>query len=200
MNSSIDTRQRLLVSAWELIYARSYAGVGVQAICDHAEGKKGSFYHYFPSKQALTLALPDDLMLDFEQDLIRQAFARNVPPMARFGQLIELIYQFQKEVFRTSGHLTGCPFGNLAAELSTLDEPIRLKLASIFDRLQEDFRATLHEAVISGALGGIDIPATARAMLAYLEGILLLAKTHNDPDLIRRLGPALVAIRVPGRS
>ena len=200
MNASIDTRQRLLVSAWELIYQRSYADVGVQAICDHAEVKKGSFYHYFPSKQALTLALLDEFRLDFEQDLLGQAFAGDLPPMARFGQLIELVYQFQKEVFRTSGHLTGCPFGNLAAELSTLDEPIRAKLASIFDRLQEYFGVTLQEAVASGALGSIDIPGTARAMLSYLEGVLLLAKTHNDPDVIRQLGPALAAIRIPGNG
>jgi TetR/AcrR family transcriptional repressor of nem operon len=200
MSPSIDTRQRLLVSAWELIYTRSYADVGVQAICDHADVKKGSFYHHFPSKQALTLALLDDFLLDFEQDLLGQAFTKDLPPMARFGQLIELIYQFQMEVFRGSGHLTGCPFGNLAAELSTVDEAIRVKLASIFDRLQQGFRATLREAVDGGSLGGIDIPATAQAMFAYLEGVLLLAKTHNDPQLIRQLAPALTAIRVPSAS
>jgi TetR/AcrR family transcriptional repressor of nem operon len=200
MTLSIDTRQRLLVSAWELFFTRSYGDVGVQAICDHAEVKKGSFYHCFPSKQALTLALLDGFVLDFKQDLLGQAFATDLPPMARFGQLMEFLYHFQREIFQAFGQLPGCPFGNLAAELSTVDEAIRSKLASVFDSLEEVFRATLREAVTTGALGGIDIPATARAMLAYLEGILLLAKTHNDPELIRRLGPALAAIRIPGNG
>ena len=35
-----DTRQRLIDSARQLIYSRSYADVGVQAICEHAEVKK----------------------------------------------------------------------------------------------------------------------------------------------------------------
>jgi TetR/AcrR family transcriptional repressor of nem operon len=34
-------------------------------------------------------------------------------------------------------------------------------------------------------------------MLGYLEGIQLLAKARNDPELIRRLGPAVKSIRVP---
>jgi len=200
MSPSIDTRQRLLVSAWELIYTRSYADVGVQAICDHAGVKKGSFYHYFPSKQALTLALLDGFMLDFRQDLVGQAFAGDLWPMARFGQLMELLYQFQKEVFLGSGKLPGCPFGNLAAELSTVDEPIRRKLAYIFDNLEQDFEAVLEEAVATGAMARIDIPATARAMLAYVEGVLMLAKAHNDPELIRQLAPALSTIRIAGSS
>jgi TetR/AcrR family transcriptional repressor of nem operon len=120
--------------------------------------------------------------------------------MARFAQLTDLLYQFQKEIFLAVGKLPGCPFGNLAAELSTLDEPIRCKLVAIFDSLEEAFQATLSEAVASGALEGVDIPATARAMFAYVEGVLLSAKVHNDPELIRQLGPAVSAIRVPGKT
>jgi len=39
------------------MYARGYAAVGVQEICDQAGVNKGSFYHFFPSKQALVLAV-----------------------------------------------------------------------------------------------------------------------------------------------
>jgi len=54
MNAQLDTYDRILLAARELIHARSYAEVGVAAICDQAQVKKGSFYHFFPSKQALT--------------------------------------------------------------------------------------------------------------------------------------------------
>ena len=40
-----DTKQRLLDAAFALFYARSYADVGVQEICEKAGVKKGSFYH-----------------------------------------------------------------------------------------------------------------------------------------------------------
>ncbi|NNF95750.1 MAG: TetR/AcrR family transcriptional regulator, partial [Halobacteria archaeon] len=51
-----DTYQRIVDSAKQLMHASSYADVGVAAICEKAEVKKGSFYHFFPSKQELTLA------------------------------------------------------------------------------------------------------------------------------------------------
>ena len=56
-----DTKQRLLDTAQKLFYARSYEDVGVQEICQEAGVKKGSFYHFFPSKRDLTLAILDEL-------------------------------------------------------------------------------------------------------------------------------------------
>jgi len=44
------------------------------------------------------------------------------------------------------------------------------------------------DAVQSGAFPPVDEEATAETMLGYLEGIQLLAKARNDPELIRRLG------------
>ena len=53
MGRTSDARERLIATAIELIRARSYESVGVDALCNHAQVKKGSFYHFFPSKQDL---------------------------------------------------------------------------------------------------------------------------------------------------
>jgi TetR/AcrR family transcriptional repressor of nem operon len=42
----------------------------------------------------------------------------------------------------------------------------------------------------------LDTAATADAMLAFLEGVILLAKTQNDPEVVRRLGPAITTLRI----
>lgn len=63
MTNGQDTRQRIITSARDLIYGRSYAGVAVAEICARAEVKKGSFYHFFPSKQDLSLAVIDELQV-----------------------------------------------------------------------------------------------------------------------------------------
>jgi hypothetical protein len=34
-------------------------------------------------------------------------------------------------------------------------------------------------------------------MVAYIEGLTLLAKTHNDPEVVRTLGPAMLNLVVP---
>jgi TetR/AcrR family transcriptional repressor of nem operon len=192
-----DTRQRLIDSARSLIYARSYADVGVQAICEHAHVKKGSFYHFFPSKKDLTLAVLDHLYIEFKSGLIGKAFATDIPPMQRFLRMAEMVYRFQQQVADSTGHILGCPFGNLSTELSSQEEEIRQKISEIFDRFQEVTRQTLQEAVEAGDIGDIDIDATAEAMYAYLEGVMLMAKTRNDAGMIKVLGPAVADIRIP---
>src|SRR5262245_2858851 len=48
-----DARPRLLDATIELVWRESYGAVSVDAICERAGVKKGSFYHFFDSKSAL---------------------------------------------------------------------------------------------------------------------------------------------------
>lgn len=196
MAAQPDTYERILHAARELIHSRSYADVGVAAICDQAQVKKGSFYHFFPSKQELTLAVLDTYYAEMKAHLLDQAFGSGLPPMARLQRLGELAYEFQARIKQACGHVLGCPFGNLASELATQDETIRLKVDSLFAKLQKASHETLEEAVAIGEIPTIDVTATAQAMFAYFEGVVLLAKTHNDPELLRKLLPAMTQIRI----
>jgi len=197
MQATTDTQQRILDSARELIFARSYADVGVADICEHAGVKKGSFYHFYPSKQALTLAVLDAQFIDIKEKLIDEAFAEDLPPLARLERFAELAYRFQKQVSKETGQVLGCPFGNLANELSTQDELIRERLQQTFGKLQMLFSGVLQTAQQRGELAAqVDAAATAQAMLAYFEGVLLLAKNQNNPELIRQLLPAMVQMRI----
>jgi len=196
MNPAVDTQQRILDSARELIHSRSYADVGVAAICRHAGVKKGSFYHFFPSKRDLTLAVLDSFYLQMKRNLLDNAFSPRFPPLQRLERFAQLLYEVQKSTAASTGYLFGCPLGNLAVELSTQDEPIRLKVAEIFSRLRADLRHVLDEAVETGDIEGIDTGATAAAMLAYFEGVMMMAKTQNDAEVLRQLLPGLAAIRI----
>ncbi len=190
------TRQRILESAQDLIYSRSYADVGVAAICEHAQVKKGSFYHFFPSKRDLTLAVLDEFLVESKENMLAEVFTANTPPLQRISRLVEVIYQFQKDIADSTGHVLGCPFGNLAVELSTQEEPIRRKVEYIFGRLQEYLQGSLDDAIQAGDLQPLDSAATAQAMFAYLEGLMMMAKTRNDAELIRQLGSAVLDIRI----
>lgn len=192
-----DTRQRILESARDLIYASSYADVGVAAICARASVKKGSFYHFFPSKQALTLAVIDEYLLELKERMFSHAFAAEIPPLERFHKLLLIGHAFQLEMAAILGHIPGCPFGNLAAELSTQDDGIRTKIDHVFTLMERQFAAAMHEAIGRGDVpGNVDAEATARAMLAFLEGVLLMAKTRNDVNVMLELGPAVADIRI----
>lgn len=198
MTTCTDTHDRILSTARQLIHARSYADVGVAAICSQAGVKKGSFYHFFPSKQALTLSILETYRQDM-QAMLAQAFRPDLSPLARLQRFAQLAYEFQLHIKQSTGQVAGCPFGNLASELATQDETIRCKVVDIFDSLQHATQACLQEAVDSGELPALDVDATAQAMFAYMEGVMLLAKTHNDPEILRQLLPAMTQIRIgPG--
>lgn len=192
-----DTKQRLLDTARELFYARSYEDVGVQEICQEAGVKKGSFYHFFPSKRDLTVAMLDESWIQFRDTLLKDVFVRDVPPLQRIQRLVDMQYCHHTEVKTETGHVFGCPFGNLAGEMSTQDEVIRERVKRIFCELEAPIEAVLKEAVAAGDLPELDSRATACAMVAYLEGLSLMAKTHNDPEIVKRLGPAMLKLIVP---
>ena len=196
METANDTQQRILNSARELIYASSYADVGVAAICEHAGVKKGSFYHFFPSKRELALAMIDAFYLDIKEKLGSKAFADDVPPLARLERFARLAYEFQMEVHQNTGLVLGCPFGNLANEVATTDENIRKRLEQIFGNFNLLIRNTLQEAADKGDLKNINAEATAQAMLAYFEGVMLMAKSQNNTELIKQLLPAMTNIRI----
>ena len=200
MGRTSDARERLISSAIELVHARSYADVGVNELCEHAGVKKGSFYHFFPSKRDLMVAALDEVAGRYARDIYGPAFAPDLPPLERIQRLFQLLYEYHSSLAQTAGRMEGCHAGNLAMELSTQDEVIRHKVRSIFEGGVSLFEGALQDAVDSGDLPEIDIPLAALALQAYLEGVLLLAKTWNDPDMVRRLAQSALLLARTGAS
>lgn len=196
MRTEFDTKTRILATARELFHSRSYADVGIKEICDAASVQKGSFYHFFPSKRDLALAVIDDMADDWAHGFVAEAFDRNLPPLERLDYMIDAAYYWQKAAKDIEGRVPGCLFGNLALEISTRDEVLRAKLNAVFDKASARFHETLDEAVELGLMQPLDTAATAQAMLAFLEGVILLAKSRNDPDVVRVLGPAIKTLRI----
>jgi TetR/AcrR family transcriptional repressor of nem operon len=199
MEPSTDTRQRIISAAQELIYTSSYNEVGVQEICDRANVKKGSFYHFFPSKRDLALAVLDQSQAVMYETIINRAFIDDIPPLARIERFFTTIHDFHQQVKQDTGFVFGCPFGNLGCEMSTRDEDIRCKVDDILRAAEKPFEKALAEAVANGDLPAIDAAATARAIFAYVEGIMVYAKTRNDPALIRELGKHALQLIVPAK-
>lgn len=196
MNTTLDTRSRILRHARELFHGNNYTDIGIKQICDAAQVQKGSFYHFFPSKRDLALAVIDDMADDWAQGFVREAFDPALPPMDRLDYLIDAAYFWQKAAKNLEGRMPGCLFGNLILELSTRDDILRAKLSAVFDKTLRQFIDTLQLAMDQGAIATLDAELTAQAMLSYLEGIILLAKSKNDPELIQKLGPALKTLRI----
>jgi TetR/AcrR family transcriptional repressor of nem operon len=196
MSKAYDTRQTILDMAAMLFHSQSYTAVGVATICNQAGVSKGSFFHFFRSKQELAVAVLDQLLQQINDTLVSRAFSQNLAPLERLDRFVDELYKFQKAMTKQYGHLPGCPFGNMAIEQATQDEVLRGKADRCLDALKARLQQTIEDAIENGDLPPINAPATADAMLGYVEGIQLLAKSRNDPGVIRKLGPAIKTIRV----
>jgi TetR/AcrR family transcriptional repressor of nem operon len=175
-----------------LVHAESYHSVGVKAICDRARVRRGSFYHYFESKEALMLATLDELWEIFEKGF-EPCGDTTLPPRRRLEAAVDYLHDIHQHDWRLTGLVLGCPFGNLVAETTTLDEAIRHRLVKIFDDWTTILEGPLASAAAAGEIELCDTPRAAAAeMLAGLEGLTLSAKVRNDPGVISIGGRALI--------
>src|SRR6476660_10211085 len=68
--SNPEVRRRLLAAGLDLVHARGFAASGVKDITDAAGVPKGSFYAYFPSKEALAVAILEHYWADIDLRLL----------------------------------------------------------------------------------------------------------------------------------
>ena len=190
MKTERDTRQRLLDTAMELVWEQSYGAVSVDVICERAGAKKGSFYHFFPSKSDLAAVAIEDHWKQLRPDLDR-IFSPQTPPLERLARYCDFLYERQRQKLQEFGRVCGCAFTSLGSELSTQDEKIRQKSQQILEWRCKYFTAALRDAIREGLIPDQDCEAKARDLYGYVMGVLLQAKIENDLKIIRHLKPTI---------
>jgi len=197
MNARTDTRQVILNSAAELFHAHNYSDIGVARVCEKAGVSKGSFFHFFPTKKDLALAVIDHVSEAMAEQVIKSAFSPRIPPMERIERFVDALYQQQVAEKKAFGNVLGCPFGNLILEQGARDETIRVKTRQVMETMTGQIRTALADAKEAGDLHQtIDLEETALAMMSYLEGLQLMSKSSNDPEIMNRLGPSVTSIQI----
>ncbi|OBK21420.1 transcriptional regulator [Mycobacterium asiaticum] len=187
MPRTSDARDRIVSSAARLFLERSYHDVGVEELCGAADVRKGSFYHYFSSKADLANAVID---LHMQVFATRLASNPGETPAEKLAAIPDAIGGIQAALHRQFGRFVGCPFGNLAAELSTTDESVRNHLADRLATLEAQLAKICRAAAADHMLrDGVDPDRLAHALFAHYQGLILLAKLHGSN--VADLAPAL---------
>ncbi len=200
MGRPSDARKRLVRVAVKEIFAQSYTSVGVDELCAKAEVSKSSFYHFFPSKHELALVSLDTYWQSLLRRVIEPAFASEVSPDERILRFFDLMYEGQRVQWETEGYVRGCLIGNLTLEMSAQDAAFRAKVESIFTHWSNFIEQAVCDGVKMGIFATSDPATTAQAILAYIEGTLLLARSRNDPRLIKQLRGGVLALLHSGES
>jgi TetR/AcrR family transcriptional regulator, transcriptional repressor for nem operon len=175
----MQTRERIVRSAARLFLTRSYQSVGVADLCTAADVRKGSFYHFFGSKADLAKAVVDLHASELER---RLAERDEGGPAARLYAVTDAVATIQTAFEKRFGRIVGCPFGNLAAELSTTDDELRAHVAGVFARWEARLAEACRDAAAAGVLrDGVEPDRLAHLVLAQIQGLILLAKVAGSP-------------------
>lgn len=199
MGRTSDARDRLLDATIDLVWQSSYGAVSVDAICDRAAVKKGSFYHFFESKDALVIAALDEHW-NRRRPVFDAIFSASQPPMERLRRYLAHSHTRQIEIREQYGRVLGCFHNSIAAECIKQPENVAAKVQEVIDDLRSYLVTAIRDAQAEGAIPNGDPVALAKVLFAYVQGALLQARIYDDPELLRDLprnGLALLGIEGP---
>jgi len=190
-----DTKQILIDTASELIWKSSYGAVSVDDICKAANVKKGSFYHFFPSKVDLALAALEEFHQS-KKAAYDRIFSPETPPLKRFEQMADLVCEMQEKAALKHGRVCGCPHASLGCEMAGQENAIRDKVNDITKRSERYYESAIRDLIAEGTLPKeTDVKAKAQEVFTYLLGQLTFARIQNDINLLKRdFKPGLLRI------
>jgi TetR/AcrR family transcriptional repressor of nem operon len=123
-----DTRSSILEKSAQIIHKKGYNHTGIKEILDAAGVPKGSFYHFFKSKEDFGLNLLDHyagFIVKKAGDLLKKT---DTPPLQRLKSFFDDFRCF----FKDNACELGCPIGNLSQEMGDLYPALRNILEEIF--------------------------------------------------------------------
>jgi len=171
------TRDRLISTAADLFATQGYGQTGVTEIMQNARATSGSFYHFFPAKEDLLLAVVDHVGETTEAEGLPAAGEDEVEPIRRIFDLA----RYYRTRLLESRFTIGSAMGTLAAELSESHPEVRTRLAERYGRLASRLEALLREAG-DRLPADLDRSAFAQFILATIEGGALLARVRRSID------------------
>jgi TetR/AcrR family transcriptional repressor of nem operon len=179
-----DMKKRLTDAALDLMWENSYGTTSVDAICERAGAKKGSFYYFIKSKSELTAA---SLEAEWNKNKANMdaLFSPTVPPLERFDRYFDYVHDRLAELQEKCGSILGCPILSIGSEVSTQDQGVRATVDRIWDRKIKYFESAIRDAHAQGLIVAPDPEAKARALFACYHGTLAQARIQNDVELLR---------------
>jgi AcrR family transcriptional regulator len=129
----IDTRERLLRTAYELFTQEGFTAVGVDRIVAEAGVAKTSLYRYYRSKDDLVVAVLERHEALWTSGLLGAESARRAPkPEDRLAALVDIFHEW----LRGDGY-GGCPFINSVLEVHDRSPAIRAACLGALERVYE---------------------------------------------------------------
>ena len=169
--------QHILEKGMNLIFENGFHSVGLQKILDAAGIPKGSFYHYFKSKEDFGLQMIDfyaDTTLHFLSTFLENE-QRN--PRERIFDLLKAV----TVIYQEENYSRGCFLGNCSLELAAQKSSYAAVISGNFDKWQALFAKTIKEGQEQGNIKKEHSPEEyAGFLINSWEGALVRMKSTKN--------------------
>jgi|AntAceMinimDraft_12_1070368.scaffolds.fasta_scaffold02837_1 TetR/AcrR family transcriptional repressor of nem operon len=167
------SRAKLMRAGTQLLCEQSFASMGIERVIGQAGMTKGSFYHFFKSKEAFALEVIEQYAEFFNQKLDFYLLEKNMPPLDRLAAYVEDgIRGMQRHEFRK-----GCLIGNLSQELGATMPHFGIALEIALTGWQIRVAACLTEAIRQEEISSdIDPDELSAFFWTGWEGALIRSK------------------------
>lgn len=173
------TRQQILDAAFCEIHRSGFQAASIANILSNTGLTKGALYHHFPTKQALGLAVIDEVVADLLDALIFRELRESAQPVESLLEIIDGIDQkFSADMIKL-----GCPLNNLMQEMSPLDEMFKNRLNAVLTTWQGVIEDALKRGQAQGVIRvDVDCKAAALFIVSAWEGCGGIAKNFQSPE------------------
>ncbi|MFE7745035.1 TetR/AcrR family transcriptional regulator [Nocardia sp. NPDC057455] len=170
-----ETRGKLIDAARTLVERHGYYGAGLNQILAASGAPRGSLYFHFPGgKDELVAAAIAQAGKEIT------ALIDTIEPGDAAAAASRLLRAFGDRL-EASGWQQGCPVATVALDVAAGNDPIQAECAAAYVAWEQALRLRLR------AEGRQDADDLAAAVLALVEGALLLARAQRSREPLERV-------------
>ena len=179
-----NTRDKLIALSIQTMAVKGFNNTGIAEILTQADVPKGSFYHYFKSKDDLGFAIIEEYGHQLHQGIVKHLETANGSALTRLQSYFTMILGY----FEGNFGLCNCLLGNLGQELSMQNSAMREAIFTHYCAVENTIADSLRQAKAEGELASnLDEQVLAKMFFASWEGCLVRAKLEQSAQPLRDL-------------
>jgi len=168
------TKEEIVRKAIIVFRKQGYNKTSMRDLAQACGLQKGSFYHYFSSKEALMLEVLTTLLEYYRKKIFAIAYEVEMSPLAR----LQAFFDQQAPIFTQD--LAGCLFGNITLETISVEAEFRRVLQAFF----EDWTGAFAHLFVQAGASEEEAIKAARQTVMQIEGALMMMRVFQDIKLL----------------
>jgi len=172
-----DTRLALIQTGRRIIVEKGYNHTGIQEVLQAVGVPKGSFYHFFKSKEDFGLQIIQHEAAEHDRILDCYLNDETRSPLNR----LKHYFEDKRKEFEALHYREGCLLGNLGQEMADQNETFRQHLQIAYQDWRQRVADCLRQAQVAHEVSTVhDACDLAEYCVNSWEGALLCMKTTKS--------------------